>query len=135
MRLSEPCTFCKNEVPKPSQHCPHCGQFGKFWNVIDANEPAEQAALERRYQAARKDAKARGADASLQSFEDALSNSKAVIARSESEVLRLATSTRQLYATYYQLKRGRGSSSRWKRMGHVARACRLSTFSAVQAGD
>lgn len=68
-----------------------------------AEEPAEIAALERRYQAAKKDATARKADGALQDFENALSGSKAVIARSESEVLRLATSTRQLYGTYYQL--------------------------------
>lgn len=65
-------------------------------------EPAEREALERRYQTAKRDATSRGADGPLQDFENAIAGSKAVIARSEGEVLRLATSTRQLYSTYYQ---------------------------------
>jgi hypothetical protein len=103
MPLSVICSFCGNEVPQPSQHCPHCGQPGNFWNVIAANEPEERGALDRRYRAARKDATTRKADVALQEFENALAGSKAVIGRSESEILRLATSTRQLYGTYYQL--------------------------------
>lgn len=75
---------------------------GIFWNVIAANEVAEQEALERRYQAARRDAESRKTDASLQLFENALTGSRAVIARSEHDVLRLTTNTRQLYSTYYQ---------------------------------
>lgn len=103
MPTSISCSFCGNDVPPPSQHCPHCGQLGNFWNVIAANEPEERAALDRRYQAGRRDATTRGADAALQAFELALGDSKTVIARSESEVLRLAASTRQLYGTYYQM--------------------------------
>jgi hypothetical protein len=103
MPLSVPCSFCHNEVPQPSPCCPHCGGRGLFWNVVAAEQPDERAALNRRYQAARKDATARSAGGRLQGFENALAGSKAVIARSQSEVLRLATSTRQLYGTYYQL--------------------------------
>jgi hypothetical protein len=103
MPISVTCSFCGNEVPPPSQHCPHCGRPGRFWNVLAADEPDERAALDRRYQAARKDAISRKADGALQDFENALASSKAVIARSQSEVLRLASSTRQLYGTYYQL--------------------------------
>jgi len=98
------CPHCGNEIPQPSPCCPHCGQPGYFWNVLAAEEPAESAALERRYQAAKKNAIARKADSALQEFENALASSMAVIARSESEVLRLATSPRQLYGTYYQLR-------------------------------
>jgi len=103
MPLSEKCSSCGNEVPQPSQHCPHCGQPGRFWNVLAADKPDERAALDRRYQAARKDATARSADGPLQDFENALAGSQAVIARSENDVLRLASSARQLYATYYQM--------------------------------
>ena len=103
MPLSEKCSSCGNEVPQPSQHCPHCGQPGRFWNVLAADKPDERAALDRRYRAARTDAIARKADGVLQDFENALAGSKAVITRFQSEVLRLARSTRQLYGTYYQL--------------------------------
>lgn len=103
MPVSLTCSYCGNEVPQPSPCCPHCGRPGLFWNVVAAAEPDERAALERRYQAARKDAIARKADGPLQGFEDAVAGSRAVISRSRSEVLRLAASTRQLYATYYQL--------------------------------
>jgi hypothetical protein len=103
MPISVTCTSCGNKVSPPSQHCSHCGESVGFWNVIAADEPDERAALEGRYESARKDAIARNADDALAQFETALSGSKAVIARSESEVLRLASSTRQLYATYYQM--------------------------------
>jgi len=59
--------------------------------------------LDRRYQAAKREAIARNVERPLQEFENAVVVTKAVIARSESEVLRLAGSTRQLYATYYQM--------------------------------
>ena len=103
MFASVPCPDCGNEIPQPAERCPHCGRPGIYWNVIAASDAAEQAALERRYQTAKSGAVARKADASLQDFEDAIAESKAVIARSEGEVLRLASSTRQLYGTYYQL--------------------------------
>jgi hypothetical protein len=103
MLNSETCSFCGNEVPPPSQHCPHCGQPGRFWNVLAAKESSEVAALNRRYQAAKKDALARKADVALHLFENALVGSKAVISRFQCDVLRLASSTRQLYGTYYQL--------------------------------
>ena len=97
-----PCPECGNEIQQPAERCPHCGRPGYFWNVIMAMESAEREALERRYQTVKRDATSRGADGPLQDFENAIARSKAVIARSEGEVLRLATSTRQLYSTYYQ---------------------------------
>lgn len=103
MFITIPCPECDNEIQQPADRCPHCGRPGYFWNVLAAEDPAERAALERRYQAAKKDAASRKADVQLQDFEDTIAGSKAVIARSESEVLRLASSTRQLYNTYYQL--------------------------------
>ncbi|MFY9619311.1 MAG: hypothetical protein WAQ99_05825 [Pyrinomonadaceae bacterium] len=105
MPSSVTCPFpsCGNEIPQPSPCCPHCGRPGIFWNVREAEEADEVAGLDHRYQAARKDAVARKADLVLQDFENALSRSKAVITRNHNDVLRLASSTRQLYATYYQL--------------------------------
>src|ERR1700686_4007359 len=105
MPASVTCPFpsCGNEIPQPSVCCPHCGRPGYFWNVLAADDPDERAALDRRYQAARTDAIARKADGGLQNFENALAGSSAVISRSQSDVLRLATNTRQLYGTYYQM--------------------------------
>lgn len=53
-----------------------------------------------------KDAASRKADGALQDFETAVSATKAVIARSDGDVLRLANSDKQLYSTYYQLIEG-----------------------------
>jgi len=103
MPLSIPCPDCTNEIPQPAERCPHCGRPGVFWNVIAAEEPPERAALDRRYQAAKADAASRGAGTTVQDFENAMGQSKAVISRSEVEVKRLASSNRQLYATYYEL--------------------------------
>ena len=97
------CDHCKNEIPQPAPCCPHCGQRGIFWNVIDADQADERAALQVRYDAAKADAVARGVDMAVQDFETAVASSKAVLARSVDEVQRLANSSRQLYATYYQL--------------------------------
>ena len=104
MASSINCSFCHNEVPAPSQACPHCGRPGNFWNVIAANEPEERETLDRRYQAARRDASDRNVEAALDAFENAVADSKAAISRYYSEVLRLVSSTRQLYGTYYQLR-------------------------------
>lgn len=102
MSLSITCESCKNEIPQPAERCPHCGEPGIYWNVLAAQEASEVAALDRRYAVAKKDAASRKADGPLQDFESAIAGSRAVIARTESEVLRLATSTRQLYGSYYQ---------------------------------
>lgn len=87
MVASITCPDCRNEIPQHATQCPHCGRPGIFWNVITAIEASERAALERRYQAAKKDSASRNADIPLQDFENATTDSKAVIARSESEVL------------------------------------------------
>src|SRR6266568_377533 len=103
MPISVTCSFCGNEVPQPSPCCPHCGRPGLFWNVVAADKGDERAALDRRYQAAKNAAKARNVEGPLQEFENALSASKAVIGRNYHEALRLASSNREVYGTYYQL--------------------------------
>ena len=100
------CDHCNNDIPHPSERCPHCARPGIFWNVISADRADERTALEQRYNFAKVDALSRGAEEGLRSFEYAASSSTVVIARSESELLRLATSDRQLYATYYQQLEG-----------------------------
>lgn len=99
---SIPCADCKNEIPQPATSCPHCGRPGIFWNVIQANDDGERAALQSRYSAVKADALARGADGVVQDFENAIASSMGVIARSDIDVHRLANSSRQLYGTYYQ---------------------------------
>lgn len=102
MPISVPCPYCTNDIPQPSQQCPHCGRPGIFWNVMAAEESVERAALKSRYDVAKQDALKRGADSVVNDFENAIANSVAVLARSDSEVFRLASNSRQLYATYYQ---------------------------------
>lgn len=103
MPNSIPCPDCTNEIPQPATCCPHCGQRAKFWNVINADQADERAALQVRYEAAKADAVSRGVEVAVQDFETVVAGSKAVLARSVEEVQRLANSDRQLYATYYQL--------------------------------
>lgn len=103
MPKSRDCTYCNNSFPLSASLCPHCGRPSYYPNVDMANEANERAALENRYQAAKRDAVSRTANVPLQDFENAVAASQAVLARSESEVLRLASSNKQLYATYYQL--------------------------------
>lgn len=102
MPISIACPECSNEIPQPAERCPHCGRPGIFWNVIAATEAVEQAALDGRYRTAIADATSRKVANIVQDFEAAVSQSSVVIARQEGEVLRLATSTRQLYGSYYQ---------------------------------
>lgn len=70
-----------------------------------AQRPDERAALERRYNEATERAVTRGADSALHNFEAVVNQeSQAVIARSLTEVQRLAESDNELYATFYQLR-------------------------------
>jgi len=85
--------------------CPHCGRPGLYPNVRAAEAPDEVVALEQRYLAAFSDATARGADTALLDFEAEVRQSKAVLARTANELQRLATSDKQIYATYYELLR------------------------------
>ena len=96
------CPDCKNEIPQPAACCPHCGRPGIFWNVRQADDVNERAALQSRYDAAKAEALSRGATVTVDDFENAVGKSLAVIARSDTDVYRLANSTRQLYATYYK---------------------------------
>jgi hypothetical protein len=97
------CPDCTNEIPQPASCCPHCGRPGIFWNIIQANKDDERTALQNHYRAAIADAQSRGADSMVQEFEKAVAGSKAVLARPDTEVQRLANSARQVYGTFYQL--------------------------------
>ena len=99
----EPCKDCGNEVPLAWNHCPHCGRPGLFPNVKATQVPAEKEALERRYQAALRNASGRGAEAEVKKFETAVTSSKAVMARPLRELDRLAASDKELFSTFYRL--------------------------------
>ncbi|MEK6303476.1 MAG: hypothetical protein AABO41_22430 [Acidobacteriota bacterium] len=86
--------------------CRHCGWPGRYPNVDDANDPAERTELDHRYQAAMTESVARGSDQALKDFEAAAADSKAVLARSSGDLLRLANSDSELYATFYELIEG-----------------------------
>lgn len=97
------CENCDNSFPLSAERCPHCAQPGLFPNVSTANQPGEYDALNKRYEEAMGDAESRGVLAIADGLEAAISNSYAVIARSLTEVERLASSGNELYATFYQL--------------------------------
>lgn len=117
------CDFCKNAIPLSVERCPHCAQPGLFPNVRLANDPEETTALEKRYQTAIAAAATSNTSNNVRSFEDALQNSKAVIAKSVNEVLRLITNTSQIFATYYQLIEAQvrlPEGSKWDSLRRVA---------------
>ena len=98
-----PCEHCKHPLPPSVVRCSHCAMPGSFPNVRAAAADDEKTSLRVRYERAIEDAIARKCDNEVQELETIASNTCAVIARSESEVFRLATSDRQLYASYYEI--------------------------------
>jgi predicted nucleic acid-binding Zn-ribbon protein len=100
---SRPCADCGNEFPSSAERCPHCGRPGLFPNVFAADAAEERDALDNRYRLAMTEAVTRGADSIVKDFENAVADSRAVIARSSHELLRLATSDNEIYGTYYNL--------------------------------
>src|SRR3954468_11810210 len=103
---SSACVTCGNDFSLFLAQCPHCGQPGTVPNAKMAVLPAETKALDRRYRAALRDATGRGCRATVDSFEVALADSKAVINCRLNELDRLASSDQQLYASYYERLRG-----------------------------
>jgi hypothetical protein len=99
--------------------CPHCARPGLFPNVDLAKVDEEREALDRRYDAAEEDADRRGCRAIVKDFEDRTSRSQAVIARDIAETLRLASGTKNVYATYHQLKQAEfriPEGSKWDKL-------------------
>jgi hypothetical protein len=119
MAVSDQCPICKNDIPRTEARCPHCAQPSRFPNVLDASEDAERLALDQRYRAAIRDSDARGCGAVIRQFEAEAATSRAVMARSVTDLDRLATSDRQLYATYYNLIRAGvrvSTGEKWDRL-------------------
>lgn len=103
MPTAETCSHCGNPIPPSCVRCPHCAQPGLFPNVRAAERKEESDALEARYSAAMQTAAARGCATQVQDFEGAADGSKALIACSVNELLRLASDDNALYSTYYKL--------------------------------
>src|SRR5215208_6385612 len=116
-----PCGSCGGPVPLEWVRCPHCALPGLFPNVRAAREKAPE--LEERYRTAMSKAAARGCTANLKDFEAVAGTSHAVIARPIEDVMRLAGSDRQLYATFYELTQGESRLSfgdDWDRKRRIA---------------
>ena len=97
------CEFCRFEFDVGPERCPHCARPGLFPNVQLAEALVEKEELEKRYEQARLSAGKRGTIDKLDEFEQVVSQSRAVLARPLSELMRLASSDKQLYASFYQL--------------------------------
>lgn len=101
--MSQSCAACHAALPSNLVRCPHCARSLPFPNVRAAEAEEEQAALEAMYRRAMRSIRARGAASVARAFEASAAGSRAVIARAVGEIQRLATSDREVYATYYQL--------------------------------
>lgn len=97
------CPECGHKVLLSLERCPTCGRPGFFSNVIAAETPAEHLALTERYEIAKQKMIASGSENTLQSFQDAIAGSTAVMARSLIELHRLVSSDQEVYSTYYKL--------------------------------
>jgi hypothetical protein len=120
---SDQCSHCGNDIPLAAERCPHCALPGIFSNVRAAEQTEERQALNNRYEDALQRADSRGCQQVAKDFEAAISDSQAVIARSLLEADRLASSDKQLYATFYQLVEAGvrlPSGSKWDALREVA---------------
>ena len=96
------CEYCNHEFQPYLGLCPHCARPGLYPNVHAAEEVTECEALENHYKQALDAAELRGAKADVARFEKRAEETKAVIARSIDETMRLATSDGDLYPTFEQ---------------------------------
>lgn len=105
MSQTRPCDHCGHDYHFSQSLCPHCARPANYPNVYAAQDGAEVAALEDRYQNANHAAQARGAETlrAVEGFEAEMRNTRAVIARSPEELQWLITSDREGYASYYEL--------------------------------
>jgi len=92
---------CRAPVPLNVRLCPTCGHDVGYPNVRYATQPAERAALDERYRAARDAAAKRGANATFSGFEEAVrTRSRAVITVGADLLWSLFESDTPLYANY-----------------------------------
>ena len=76
------CPHCGHtDVRESERDCPRCGQECGYPNVRKAQEPAEVAALDVRYRAARQGAVGRAAEVEFDCYEKAVASSQIVMSR------------------------------------------------------
>jgi hypothetical protein len=97
------CTKCSNNYHYTAERCPHCAHPGNYSNVLIASEKSELDAVDRRYEKAVRSAEKRGCAPEFANFTRSLQDSRAVVARSFSDIDRLASSDNSVQATYYDL--------------------------------
>ncbi len=117
------CGYCTHDVPIGSRCCPHCARPALFWNVKEAEDPAERQELQARYEQALENAAQRGAEAIVVDFETAVVSSKVVITRPLEELERLSSSGKELYSTFYKLIKADlrlPAGNKWDRLRRVA---------------
>ena len=101
------CKECGHDFPIRNTSCVHCGRPQLFPNVDEANTPEERAALDLRYEAARKAAQSRGAGTVLQSFEATMP--RAVLSCPLQRIEALIHGENDLYATFHHRRQLRAS--------------------------
>lgn len=93
---------CGEGVPAHLRHCVVCETDAGCPNVRAADNIREKHALAQRVREACDDAEARGCIEQLGKFQDAVMQSKAVIARSVAKISELVNNDNELYSTFYQ---------------------------------
>jgi hypothetical protein len=96
------CPKCQQDVAPHYVACPHCDFHLGFPNVREATAQAECDQLDRRYGAARDDARQRNCETVLAGFEDAVRQSHAVICRRWGTLTSISERGNQLFSTYYR---------------------------------
>lgn len=112
------CGNCKRPVAGHLTSCHHCGHVLGFPNVRAAEDTAERASLQARYDRAVADALARGAAAAVTGFEDTIRvDSRGVITRPIGTLKRLLSSGNGAFQTFYrQVEAGRiPEDNKWDR--------------------
>ena len=93
---------CNAVIPAHSRYCVVCGNDAGYPNVRAASQVSEIDALQDRVESARKYAMSVGAEHVLNSFCDAVRNSKAVITLPLGRLNKLVSSDNSLYESFYQ---------------------------------
>ncbi len=92
-------------MPISRTTCPHCGRPQFFPNVDLAETPDERKKLQAKYDAAMMNAKLRGVDDVVRSFESVCESSIAVFACPILKLHRAIASSTDIFETYYDLER------------------------------
>lgn len=101
------CKNCGAEIPAHVERCQICGADVGFPNVRAAEDPAEDAALSNRVNAAKTAADARGSLKVLENFGEAAKTSQAVLARPLGDLDSFVKSKNKLYTSFHSQVRAR----------------------------